>query len=64
MRGFFVSVVRCGKTQVASEERAGRWMGAEMFSVNPKTKGPDIRRSQLPTENPQSMANTVPDTAQ
>jgi len=38
-------------------------MGAEMFSVSPKTKGPDIRRSQLPTENPQSMAVTLPDVA-
>ena len=30
-------------------------MGSEMFSVNQKTKSPDIRRSQLPTGNPQSM---------
>ena len=39
-------------------------MGAEMFSVSQKTKGPDIRRSQLPTENPQSMAVTLLDTSQ
>lgn len=35
-----------------------RW-NFEVLSMSPKTKGPDRRRSQLSTENPQSFADRI-----
>ena len=45
--------------QALAPKREVHGLGAEVLSVTPKTKGPDRRRSQLSTENPQSFASRI-----